>query len=124
MYQYFGTLKHNTLAPTDLEKFYNPKVTMIINGQKVAQGYQEFYQHFKMMLAKTKNFQFVFPKHSMTAEGNRVAVQYNIVIQAQQTKQQLHVIAVFTFNKGKISNWNEIVAKAPPRALGLIKKEK
>jgi len=68
MYQYFEILRIKPLNRADMARFYDPKVVMTINGQKVAQGHDEFYQHFKMMLAKTKRFKFIFPHHAMIAE--------------------------------------------------------
>ncbi len=119
MYQYFETLRAKPLNQADMAKFYNPKVTMIINGQKVAQGFDGFYKHFKMMLEKTKRFKFIFPRHAMLAEGNRIAAQYNIELQEAGKLKLLHVIAIFTFKKGKILKWDEVVSSSSANALKL-----
>lgn len=119
MYQYFETLRAKPLRRADMARFYDPKVIMIINGQKVAQGRDEFYQHFKMMLAKTKHFKFIFPRHAMIAEENRIAAQYNILLQVSGKPKLLHVIAIFTFKKGKILSWDEVVSSNSASTLKL-----
>lgn len=108
MYQYFGELKKNTLKVSDMKRFYTKDAVMILNGHAVAKGYQGFYNHFKKMLGKTRNFKFVFPKDSMIEEGNRIAVQYKVELPGY-TEKQLHVMAIFTFKNGKIASWDEVV---------------
>lgn len=108
MYQYFGALKNNTLKLSDMKRFYTKDAVMVLNGQTIAKGYQGFYNHFKRMLEKTRNFKFVFPKNPMIEEGNKIAVQYKVKLPGY-TEKQLHVMAIFTFKKGKIASWDEVV---------------
>lgn len=117
MYQYLGKLKHHEPQLSDMKRFYTKDVVMITNGQAVAQGYQGFYQHFKMMIRKTRNFRFMLPRHAMIAAGNKVAVQYKLVLHTKHAEKLVHVIAIFTFENSKISTWNEVVSADTPKKI-------
>jgi len=123
MYQYLSSLTTQPLKLDDLKRFYTPKVVMITNGRPIAQGYQGFYQHFQFMLNKTHQYKFIFPNQSMMGEGNRVAVKYNIDLTAEGKTEVLHVIALFTFQNGKIIKWDEVVSKDSPHAQGLTQEK-
>lgn len=123
MYQYLSSLKTRPLKLNELKDLYTPNVVMIINGELVARGYQSFFQHFKFMLKKTRNYKFTFPRQSMIGEGDRVAVKYNISFMTGGKISILHVIALFTFYHNKISRWDEVVSKDSPHAQGLTKEK-
>ena len=122
MYRYFETLDTGSLKKKELNRFYTPNVEMIINDKLVSKGIPEFYNHFKLMLSKSHKYQFVFPKNAMISEGNRVAIKYRIRMLGKKPKT-MYVIAFFTFENGKISKWNEVVAKASPASMGLTHKK-
>lgn len=111
MYRYFENLKYQPLRLQDMKKFYSPNAKLITNGKNVAQGYDGFYRHFIIMLAKTKNFYFIFPKNSMIAKNKNILVKYNILLQSKNKMALLHVVAKFTFQNNKILLWDETVSK-------------
>ncbi len=126
MFRYFETSKTRQLQLSDLNKYYTTNVKMLINGELVSEDIQAFYDHFKLMLSKSRDYQIIFDKNPMIAEGHRVAVKYRIIMLEAQHEKTMHVIAYFTFQNGKISLWDEVVSSSSPHDIGLtseVKKE-
>ena len=121
MYDYFSSLRTIALKKNDLSTYFNSNVTMTINGKIVAEGYDGFYNHFKMMLAKSKNFRFVFPANALIAEGRRVAAKYNIVLKHHSKTTVFHVIAIFTLKRHKITSWDEVVSSNSAKFMKLTR---
>ncbi|MDP1574400.1 MAG: nuclear transport factor 2 family protein [Coxiellaceae bacterium] len=119
MYRYFESLRTKPLKLSDLSLYYTPNVKMIINGETVASGIKGFYDHFNFMLSKTRNFQFVFSKNPMIAEGDRIAIKYRILMREKLKMKTMYVIAYLTLSHGKIGVWNEVVSSSSPNKLKL-----
>lgn len=120
MYAYLSSLKRRPLVESDLNHYFTENVKMIINGSLSSKGINEFYNHFKMMLKKSRHYQFVFTKNGMIAEGNKVAIKYQLIIYSHSQKKTMHVIAFFIIKNNQISSWNEVVSMDNPKKMGLI----
>src|SRR5579872_1579457 len=90
------------------EKYFDPNTTLIINGKKVYSGYYQFDRHFrevgKQVIGKIR-----FPFLDTINTNDKLIVRFDEDLHDNNgISYPANVIAIFTFYKGKIKEWNEV----------------
>ena len=111
LYQYLATIRQTPLEKQTLAVFYTKNAVLTLNGRLFAKGLYSFKAHFEKILGEFHDYRFKFPHNPMVAEGNRVVIRYDFLIyHHDKLKYILPTVAIFTFQGGKISRWDDIVA--------------
>jgi len=104
----FWADKGKSLSKDITEKYFTPNTTLIINGKIIYTGYAEFESHFKEV-SKHIRGKIRFPLLEVMRINNKLIVHFDEDIYDNKgTYYPAKVIAIFTLDKGKIQQWEEV----------------
>lgn len=90
-------------------KYFDPEVTLTINGKTVFTGYDQFDAHFQEV-GKHIFGKVLFPLLEVIPAGDKLIVRFDEDIHTQNgTHYPTNVMAIFTIHNGRIKRWEEVV---------------
>ncbi len=123
VYGWFGQLCTGEVSNSDEEvaRFWTDDARMITNGMVESAGIAELKEHFDKFPAKYSGIRVHEPYHRYLEVGDTVVIEYEItgetkagedalVFGAEDGRQHIRVIAIFTMRDGRIAEMREVAA--------------
>lgn len=89
--------------------YFTPDTILVINGRTVYTGYNQLEEHFQAV-GKNIHGNFQFPFLVVIGARNTVVAHFNEdIVDINKVHYPTNVIAIFTFRRGRIERWEEVV---------------
>lgn len=98
------------LDSEEITRFFSQLFIFTRNDNRISSDLQQFIAHLKRMQQKFPTIHYSNFLEPPTCEGNKIVLRYNADFTSKNdTRIRANIIAIVTFEKNKISQWNEVL---------------